>query len=120
MAHSHQVVSNNYPFLAVRLQVRRRQHEADALVDTGFTGDLVLPTSFADASLAVPDAQADWQLAHGGVIRAPVYLGTLEIIGLSSVPAMITLLGNECLLGRGVIDRFRVTFDHGRGIIVEP
>jgi hypothetical protein len=39
---------------------------------------------------------------------------------LASFPGAITAIGSESLVGRGVIDRFRVILDHGRNIIVEP
>jgi hypothetical protein len=36
------------------------------------------------------------------------------------LPAAIAILGNEHVLGLGILDRFRVTFDHGQQVIVEP
>jgi hypothetical protein len=33
---------------------------------------------------------------------------------------VISVLGDEPLVGRGVTDRFAVTLDHGRRVIVAP
>jgi len=37
----------------------------------------------------------------------------------ASLPARITSLGDDFLIGRSVIDRFRVTFNHGKKIEIE-
>jgi predicted aspartyl protease len=120
MARRPRVTSAVYPYLPIRVELRRQQLSGSALVDTGFTGDLVLPASILDDALGLPDARIDWELADSSTIDAPIYFGTLEIVGLPSAFAAITVLGTEYILGRGIIDRFRVTFDHGRRIIVEP
>jgi hypothetical protein len=31
----------------------------------------------------------------------------------------LTLLGDECLIGQGIIKRLKVTFDHGSQVVVE-
>ena len=59
------------------------------------------------------------ELADGSVISGAIYFGAVEIVGLAPVPAAVTLVGSEFILGRGVIDRFRVTFDHGSYVIAE-
>lgn len=90
-----------------------------ALLDTGFTGHLAIPTSILNRDSGLPDSRIDWELADRTVIDAPVYLGTVEIVGLTLVPAGITILGTDCTLGRGVLDRFKVTLDHGQRVVVE-
>lgn len=57
------IVSNNFPFIFVVVSVRKRVEKVEALIDTGFEGDIAVP--------------------------------------------------------RGVTDRFKVIFDHGRKVIVE-
>jgi hypothetical protein len=59
------------------------------------------------------------QLADSSVVEAPAYFATLELVGLPLVRATITALG-KYILGRRVIDRFSVTLDHGRRVIVKP
>jgi len=120
MAHGQQITSNNYPYLLIRLELRGNHHQAWALLDTVFTGYLVVPTKLITTSIGVPDARLDLQLADSSVIEAPAYFATLELVGLPSVRATVTALGNEYILGRRVIDRFSVTLDHGRRVIVKP
>lgn len=120
MAQRQPITSTIYPFLAIRVDIRGHRGKTLALLDTGFTGHLAIPISFLNADVGLPDGRIDWELADGSTIDAPIYLGTLEIVGLPPVPVAITVLGNDYVLGRGVIDRFKVTFDHGQRVIVEP
>lgn len=119
MAQPQPITSNIYPFLPIRVDIRGHQRESLALLDTGFTGHLAIPTSLLNGDMGLPDGRVDWELADGSTIDAPLYFGALEIGGLPPVPALITVLGNDYVLGRGVIDRFKVTFDHGQRVIVE-
>ena len=119
MARRQRVIGTLYPYLRVRITLRGQVSEASALVDTGFTGGLVIPSAALATALGLPDARIDWELADGSAVDAPLYFGIVEIPGLVPAPAAITSLGSEYILGRGMIDRFSVTFDHGRRIIVE-
>jgi predicted aspartyl protease len=120
MARSQQVTSNEYPYLPVRFGIHDHVGEESALLDTGFTGSLAIPASWR-TRLGRPDGWGRWRLADGSIIHAPVYLGRVEIIGLPPVqPATIVVVGNEYILGRRVLDRFEITFDHGQRLIVRP
>lgn len=120
MAHRQRIISTTYPYLQVKVHLRGREYDALALVDTGFTGDVVIPVGVIDATAESPDAAVDWQVADGAVVPSPIYFAEVEIVGFPPVEAAITVLGDEYLLGTGVIDNFQVTFDHGRRLIVEP
>jgi predicted aspartyl protease len=120
MAHAQRVVSTTYPYLRIRVSLRGQEFEALALVDSGFTGDVVIPEGLAQFPVGSPDTWVDWEVADGAVIPAPLYYGTVEIIGFPPIPAAVTILGQEHLVGTGVIDHYRVTFDHGQRLIVEP
>ena len=49
-----------------------------------------------------------------------MYAGRLEIIGLSNIVRVsVTVLGDEYIVGIGIIDRYRITLDHGERVIVE-
>jgi hypothetical protein len=42
-------------------------------------------------------------------------------MGLSlTFMARIILMGDECLIGQGIIRQLKVTFDHGKEVVVEP
>jgi predicted aspartyl protease len=89
------------------------------LVDTGFDGGVTVPPGLIDSSIK-PDTQLPWLLADGSEIRTPAYLATVQIGRFQPITTVIIALGDEPLLGREVTDRFRVTFDHGQTILVEP
>ena len=114
------VTSSNYPYVQLSVKIRDWQDNNYALIDTGFTGNLVVPVSLLSEAMGLPDSRIQWELADGSVVGAPVYLGTLEILGLPPIrDVAITFLGEEFILGRGIIDRYKVTFDHGEKVILE-
>jgi len=121
MAQSSSVVSSDYPFLTIRVTIRGHQSQPiQALVDTGFSGHLVIPLAALEAGTGIPDSRVDWQLADGSMVDAPIYFGLVELGGLPPIRAIVTVLGGQYILGRGVVDRYRVTFDHGKQVLVDP
>lgn len=80
---------------------------------------MTIPGSVFNGDLGLPDLKFTWKLADGSFVETPVYHGIVQVVGLKSVPALITVLGDDYVLGRGVIDRFKVSFDHGRKVVVE-
>ncbi len=120
MASSLSVTSETYLYLQIRFGVQDHSAQDDAPIDTGFTGHLAIPESW-QARLGTPDAYSQWTLADGSVFHAPVYLGSVEIVGLSTIPAAtIVVVGDEYILGRRVLDRYEITLDHGLRVRVRP
>ncbi len=92
-----QIISTHYPYLPLTITVRKRTETLEALLDTGFDGDIVLPPGLITNGKP-PDSYARWTLADGSRVLAPAYLGTVAIEGLEDAgpfPAMINILGNE-------------------------
>ncbi len=114
-----QITSTSYPNLYIRVKVRGYKAEDVAIVDTGFTGHLAIPQSIFNGNLGLPDSRVYIEIANGDKVSAPVYFGIVELVGLASIPSAIIVLGNNYLLGRSVIDHFKITFDHGKRIVVE-
>ena len=111
--------SERFPYLPLRLVVRDQTHEIEALIDTGFDGDVAVPPDvLADGE--PPDDYQRWSLADGSQVVAAYNIGTVTLVGVVSFAAAITALGDEAIVGRGVIDRVRLTLDHGDRVIVEP
>jgi len=89
------VVSGDYPSRQVKVTVRNLSFSFLALLDTWFTGHLVLPESLSD-QLGSPDALVTTRLADGTERDFPAYRGGVEIVGLGVVyMARLTLLGDE-------------------------
>jgi len=61
-----------------------------------------------------------WELGDGSLTQGQDYVGNVKIIGLSdNIEARITAIGNEFIIGRALIDQYRVILDHGRRVEVE-
>lgn len=120
MAELRPVTSTDYPYARIRVEIRHTSFRARALVDTGFTGYLVIPLSALTPDLGLPDGRVELEVADGRVASTPVFLGTVEVIGFPPFSARVGALGEEYILGRAAIDRFRVIFDHGERLIIEP
>ena len=113
------VVSNSYPFLAARITIRSFQSKISAYIDTGFDGYLIAPEELI-MELGEPDYLSEWELGDGSIVDAQDYLGELEIIGLrENIEVRITAIGTEFIIGRAVIDRYCIMFDHGMRVIIE-
>ena len=71
--------------------------------------------------LGAPEFQVRARLADGSERMRPQYRAGVEIVGLRPI-FMVRLirLGDECLMGQGIISQLKVTFDHGREVVVEP
>ena len=62
-------------------------------------------------------------VADGSTVLAPSYLGRVEVAELGDAgtfPAVISVLGDEPILGRSLTNRFSITLDHGRRVIIQP
>jgi hypothetical protein len=51
-------------------------------------------------------------------VRAAAYLGTVQVGPFAPASCVISVLGDEAIVGRSVTDRFSITFDHGQQVIV--
>ncbi len=119
MAHTQPIISDRYPYLRVHIRIRAWEREAYALLDTGFTGNLVVPVNELTQAIGLPDSRTGWTLADGSMVASSIYVGSVQISELPAIGGIgITFLGDECIMGRGLIDRYRITFDHGERLIV--
>lgn len=115
------IVSSRFPYLPLSIEVPGTGSlfvEVEAFLDTGFDGDVVIPWDFV-ASDKVPDGYLPWRLADGSEIITPVYVSTVELGRMGTFPVVIAALGDEPMIGRGVIDRFSIVLDHGQRVIVD-
>ena len=119
MALNGRLVSDRYPYLPIRPDVGYGPQELEALLDTGFDGDVVVPLALI-ARGRTPGGHHRWTLAGGSEVVAPLYFGMVQLGRTGPFPILITALGDEPILGLGVARRFTITLDHGRRVIVEP
>lgn len=113
------LVSRNFPYVPVRFEIRGQEQDIEALLDTGFNGALVIPAETLPGAPS-PDLELDWRLANGSEVRAPAYLGSVRLGDFGPFTVLITLLGEQTLIGRGITDQLTLILDHGERVIVEP
>jgi predicted aspartyl protease len=118
VALSQRVVSSRFPYLPLRVRVGQRVEDVEALLDTGFDGQVILPAGLLNSG-DPPDYFQTWTLADGSEVVAPAFLGSAQVGTLPPFSVVVTVLGGEPLVGREVSDRFRITLDHGQQVIVE-
>lgn len=119
MAINQPLSSSHFPYLPIQIQVHHWKKEIEALLDTGFDGDVVAPLgSFGNRE--PPDAYLPWSLADGSEVLTAAYLGLARVGALGSFPVVVIVLGDDFLIGRGLADHFRITLDHGKQLIIEP
>lgn len=120
MAQTTTVVTPAYPYVEVTFIIGAfRSPMILAYVDSGFDGYLLVPAAQA-VLFGPPQFSTSWELGDGSVVQAQEYRGEVQVSGLPlTLPARITSLGEEYLLGRGIVDRLRMTFDYGQRLILE-
>jgi hypothetical protein len=113
------VTSQRYPYLEVTWRVRHIERDDWAYADTGFEGAFIVPDIYEDL-FGQEDVLSFVQTADGQGHQVAAFVGEVTIIGINEpIPARILALGNEFLLGRRVLDRYKVTFDRGLQVVVE-
>lgn len=113
------ITSPRYPYLEIWVRVRSYEEVVLAYIDTGFDGYVILPSRYAKR-LGACDYVSRWELGDGSLALAEEYLGAARVVGLAKeTPVRITCLGTEYLVGRRIIDQFRLIFDHGQAVHIE-
>lgn len=94
--------------------------EYAAVFDSGFTGDLVLPQSMAVEIGLQHSGVAEVELADGSIHVYELYLCKVEI-GDVVQDAATLILGEEVLLGMGLMGPFHICMSIGTAeVIIEP
>ena len=113
-------ICQHFPYLPVTITIRNRTETIEALLDTGFDGEIIIPSGLITNGKP-PDSYMRWTLADGTTVLAPSYLGKVEIADFGDAgtfAAVISVLGDEPIIGRSLSNRFSITLDHGRRVIV--
>ena len=97
-----------------------RSIEYNAVFDSGFTGDLVLPQSMAVEIGLQYSGVAEVELADGSIDIYELYLCKVEIGDIVQEAATL-ILGGEVLLGMGLMTPFNICLSAGTAeVIIEP
>ena len=118
MAKNKSISSIHFPYIPVKITVVENNYNLEALVDTGFNGQVILPPNmFTNGQL--PPKFVTCKLADNSIVEMPIHRGTLKLGDKKLNEIMILIIGDEPIIGREVIKHFKVTLDHGRKIILE-
>ncbi len=87
-----------------------------AILDTGFTGMVVLPRALQPLGQFVPSGIERYELADGTVVSEELFTVTVRL-GQRSIPVVASLTDSKFgLIGMALIDGKRATFDLKRHI----
>lgn len=123
MAIKQSVTSSRFPYLLIHLHLQqgkvRLETDFEALLDTGFDGDVVIPKEMIGENFK-PAGYLSWKLADSSEVLAAAYLGQAKIGSLDSVPVVIIALGDEPMIGRNFTNRYKIILDRGKKLVIEP
>jgi predicted aspartyl protease len=113
------VISERFPFVPVIIEFASDVREVEALLDTGFDGDLVLPAPMIPVGQPVL-SRTSFRLADETSIHVPVFRAAAVVGGARVRPVLVAAVGGVPMIGRRLIRHFAVLLDHGRRVVVEP
>ncbi len=106
--------SHGQPFLPIELAGLHGAITLQALVDTGFDGDLCVPLAMA-MTIGLELKDADYvELADGSIRRELIFRGIVRVGDLLPKEGEIVLTDSEQpLVGAGLFEGFRLEIDYG-------
>ena len=91
-----------------------------AVIDTGFTGDVVIPLDKAVSIGLDEGGAAAISLADGSTMSVPLFLCSVKIGDIEQNAAAI-IMGSEILIGVGLLTPFDVCFRAGtKEVVINP
>lgn len=115
----HRLTSARFPYLPITVSVRGHSIAVEAMLDTGFDGDLAVPESVV-RNWGTTDTTTEWTLADAREVDIPTYFVDVQVGDFGPFPAVLVTLGKDVLIGRRLMYLFTVILDHGLRVIVEP
>ena len=115
------VTSDDFPYLPIRIAVEGWEAEAEALLDTGFSGEIIVPEDVMPEDIGPPAYFVTYRVADDRIISSPVFYGDIQIPGLPPVSDVsIGVLGSRYIIGVGVMELYRIILERGTQVIIEP
>ncbi len=88
-----------------------------ALADTGYNGGVIVPERECD-NLGHRDGFSKLRLADEERIDVELFQSAVSLKDREMVVKAV-VVGNQFIVGREVLDHFRVCFDHGQRVEIE-
>lgn len=118
MARTKALISSRFPYLPVKVTVRQHSYELEAMLDTDFDGEIILPPGLVTNG-ELSYWYVDCKLANDSVVKIPAFRCSLNLANKKISEVTTLIMGDEPIIGREVIKHFKITLDHGRKIILE-
>lgn len=100
------------PRLKVKVAGLRGTIELEAIVDTGFNGDLCIPITLAVQIGLILEYVHDVELADGSRKRVPVYSCNVELNDLKRRAEVILTDGTDALIGANMLKSSSMTINY--------
>lgn len=87
-------------------------------MDTGFDGDVIIPSRLSEGFQ--PARRMPYRLIDGTMGEALIFNGSVQLNDFAPVQAELIALGEDFIVGTGILRRYEVILDHGQRVIVNP
>ncbi len=117
------IVSTHVPYVPIQVAIAESptRFDFEALVDTGFDGDVIAPEGTLTQGSHEPDQYVTVRLADDSLVPAALYeAGTIWLGDTPLSPVNVLAVGDEAIVGFGVLRRFTVTVEHDKRLIIRP
>lgn len=118
MARTTVLKSSHFPYIPVRVSIKQRVLKLEALMDTGFDGEIILPPGLVTNG-EFSYWYVDCKLADESIVKIPAFKCSLRLVNKELNNVNVLIMGDEPIIGREVIKHFKITLDHGKKIILE-
>lgn len=104
----------HYPYLDIVLSIGTSELLGEALPDTGYDGDVIVPRLLASEIAAAP-IQSVLRMADQHPVHVDTWDGQLDLNG-APFTVQISAFGDEFIVGRGVLNQLEICFCFGREV----
>ena len=112
------MTSLTFPFVPVRIELQGRVFEENAILDTGFDGEIAIPKAYAEG--LEPEGSEPFAFPDGTVVEPDKFTGIVRLADMEPTTAEIVALGSEFIVGIRILIRYEVILDHGQRVIINP
>ncbi len=113
------IISEDYPYIEIEVDLERFSGKIKAYVDTGFIGYLMVPIKYRDEFGWSPHIYITISLKDGSQKIVPLYPGRIRINQITRYGGIVCCGRENSWLGRRIIDECKVCFEKGKRVVVE-
>ena len=108
-----------HPFIKLKVKLPRgnKWHEIECLIDTGFSGGVVLPLSFKELFPNNEFIEANYLLANNSKVTVDTSFTLVEFSGIRKEVAVVFMGENQGLVGVEFLDKMKFCLDLKKRIV---